>query len=104
MMSAEDLLAVIPGATLTGISNEDFQTRWTQTYDSGGPSGSSTGTFGERAYTSQWSVRRNLWCEDWGSGSGCWRLERVDAVTIQPYHGDRKLPNAWRIMQPAAAD
>lgn len=103
MMDAEDLLATIPGATLTGISNEDFRTRWTQIYDSGGSSGGSMGTFGERPYTSQWTVRRDLWCEDWGSGGGCWRLELVDAETIQPYHGDRKLPNAWRIVRPAEA-
>lgn len=98
MMDTLDLLATIPGATLSGISNEDGQTRWVQSYDR---DGGAVGTFGDRGYTSNWSVRRGLWCEDWGSGSGCWRLERLDADTIQPYHGDRKLENVWTIRRPA---
>ncbi|MDP5217849.1 hypothetical protein Q5Y75_11520 [Ruegeria sp. 2205SS24-7] len=57
--------------------------------------------FGQRDYTSNWSIHRDLWCEDWGSGTGCWRLERVDETTIQPYHGDRKLTNVWTILRPA---
>ncbi|MCL6285358.1 hypothetical protein M3P21_17650 [Ruegeria sp. 2012CJ41-6] len=96
IMSAEDLLATIPGAVLTGISNEDGATPWVQTY---GRDGQAKGVFGARDYSSSWAVRRDLWCEDWGSGSGCWRLERVDENTIQPYHGDRKLQNVWTIQR-----
>ncbi|EBA15641.1 hypothetical protein RSK20926_15526 [Roseobacter sp. SK209-2-6] len=100
-MTAEEMLEVIPGASLTGISNEDFETRWVQRYERGERSGIAQGRFGERSYASRWSVRRDLWCEDWGSGSGCWRLKRIDGATLQPYRGSEKLPNAWMILHPA---
>jgi hypothetical protein len=102
MMDAADLLATIPGATLTGISNEDMTTRWVQTYGPGAQAGEATGDFGGRSYTSHWSVRRDLWCEEWSGRAGCWRLERVDAQTIQPYRGAEKLPNVWQITRPAS--
>ncbi|MEX0351500.1 MAG: hypothetical protein AB3N15_18910 [Paracoccaceae bacterium] len=98
VMDAEELLATIPGAVLSGISNEDGATRWVQTYDR---DGGAAGIFGQRTYRSNWTVRRDLWCEDWGTGSGCWRLERIDEDTIQPYHGDRKLENVWKIVRHA---
>lgn len=97
-MTGEELLATIPGAVLTGISNEDGQTRWVQEYHPGGRSGRASGTYDKGAYTSKWSVRRDLWCEEWGSRSGCWRMERVGESHLQPWSGDRKLPNAWEIL------
>ncbi|MDP5217850.1 hypothetical protein Q5Y75_11525 [Ruegeria sp. 2205SS24-7] len=33
IMDAEEMLATLPGAVLSGISNEDGSTRWVQTYD-----------------------------------------------------------------------
>lgn len=101
-MSAAELLATIPGATLTGISNEDLETRWVQVYGTGTQNGSSEGTFGaDDKYVSQWSVRRDLWCEDWGHRAGCWKIERVDEDTLQPYYGTEKLPNVWKILRQA---
>ena len=103
-MNAAELLATIPGATLTGISNEDLETRWVQVYETGTQSGSSAGTFGaDDQYVSQWSVRRDLWCEDWGHRAGCWKIERIDEDTLQPYRGTEKLPNVWKILRRADA-
>ncbi|MBE1282703.1 MAG: hypothetical protein GJ676_05270 [Rhodobacteraceae bacterium] len=97
-LSAEELLATIPGATLTGISNEDQKTRWVQHYQSGDRSGTAAGEFNGRSYTSQWSVRRGLWCEEWSNRSGCWRMERISETELQPWQGARKLPNTWSIV------
>lgn len=101
MMSAQDLMQTIPGATLSGISNEDYTTRWVQTYGPGKTSGTGEGTFGERVYTSSWSIRQDLWCESWSNRSECWRIERVNETTLQPYVGQQKLPNVWTIVEPA---
>lgn len=101
MMSAQDLMQTIPGATLSGISNEDYTTRWVQTYGPGETSGTGEGTFGERAYTSAWSIRQDLWCESWSNRSECWRIARVNETTLQPYIGQQKLPNVWIIVEPA---
>lgn len=101
MLTAQQLQALMPGATLSGISNEDYETRWVQTYGPGEKSGTSTGVFGERNYTTSWSIRRDLWCEEWSNRSGCWRLERVDENTLQPYAGQEKLLNVWTIVEHA---
>lgn len=98
IMTAEELLETIPGATLSGISNEDHETRWVQVYHA---DGSAEGQFGDRAYSARWSVRRNLWCEEWSNRSGCWRMERIDENTLQPHYGDQKLPNVWTIERQA---
>ncbi|WP_164657964.1 hypothetical protein [Tropicibacter sp. Alg240-R139] len=101
MMSAQELMQTIPGAILSGISNEDHTTRWVQTYGLGERSGTGEGTFGERIYTSAWTIRQDLWCESWSNRSECWRIERVNATTLQPYVGQQKLPNVWIIEEPA---
>lgn len=104
-MTEKELLSTIPGATLTGISNEDFETIWIQTYEHGDRSGTSSGFFGGSPYSSDWRVGRGLWCETWvtvsgASDMGCWRIEMVNAETLQPWHGEIKLPNQWKIVQP----
>ncbi len=104
MMTDADLLSTIPGSTLTGVSNEDMETTWVQTYETGDRRGSSSGLFGTRPYSSDWRVGRGLWCETWDSGSGCWRIERLDRDTLQPWHGEQKLPNVWRIVTHSASD
>lgn len=102
MMDAAELMRTIPGATLAGISNEDHATRWVQTYDTGETQGLGEGTFGDRPYTSIWSIRRDLWCESWSNRSECWRIERVSETTLQPYVGQQKLPNVWTIITPSS--
>lgn len=103
-LTEKELLSTIPGATLTGISNDDLETTWVQTYEYGDRKGTSSGFFGGRPYISDWRVGRGLWCETWvsnsgGGDTGCWRIEMIDQNTLQPWHGTRKLPNVWKIVQ-----
>lgn len=104
MMSEAELLSTIPGASLTGVSNEDLETQWVQSYGAGDHFGSASGVFGTKPYSSEWRVGQGLWCETWDSGSGCWRIERLDRSILQPWHGDRKLPNVWTIVTPSPSD
>lgn len=97
-MSKKELQATLPGATLYGISNQDKKTRWVQTYSKGKRRGSIAGLWGNEKYTSKWQIKGDLWCEEWNSGSGCWKLVLVDAKTIHPYKDGKEYTGAtWNI-------
>ena len=89
LMSDQEILSLIPGSTISGISSSDGKTKWIQKYDSvdaGVSNGSGEGDFGGDPYDFIWEVKDGQLCEDWGSGNGCWSLELVENGTaIQRY-------------------
>ena len=99
-MTEEQMIATMVGATLSGIAIKDDRTPWTQTYHphkKGKPKGKIDGAYGGDPYKSKWWVKKGKWCEDWGSGRGCWNLELVDDSTIQAYKDGKPLKNVWTI-------
>ena len=96
-MTQKELLATIPGGTLSGISNSDDKTRWVQNYGKGRKKGKIAGLFGKEQYKSKWFVKGNKWCEDWGTGNGCWDVERVGEKELRGYVDGKPLKNSWMI-------
>lgn len=97
-MSKKEMLATIPGATLYGVSNSDGKTKWAQAYSKGRKKGKISGVFGEDKYEATWQVKGDMWCEDWGSGKGCFKFVRVSDKNLQVYkEGTKKLKNHWKI-------
>ncbi len=95
LMTDQEIIDLVSGATLSGISTSDGKTKWVQTYSEvaeGETSGTISGDFGGSAYDSTWEVKDGQLCEDWGSGKGCWHLEWVEeGVSIQRYGKKGKL-------------
>ncbi len=96
-MTQKELLATIPGNSITSISIQDGKTRWTQNYGKGRKKGKIAGLFGKDQYKAEWSVKGNRWCEDWGSGSACWQVERVDAQSLRMYKDGKPQKNLWKL-------
>ena len=96
-LTQKELLATIPGNTAYGISNEDGKTRWIQNYGKGRKKGKIAGIYGKNKYESKWSVKGNLWCEDWGTGGGCWNFEKVDSKSYRVYKDGKPLKNLWKL-------
>ena len=81
-MTQEELLAAIPGATVYGTSFRDGESRWVQTYSSGG---TIAGTWNGEPYRAAWSADGNKWCEQWEDGSGCWAFVKVSDKELRAY-------------------
>ena len=89
-MTQKELLATIPGSTVSGIANSDGKTPWAQAYGKGRKKGKIAGNFGGDTYEAKWFVDGNQWCEDWGSGSGCFQFVRLSEKELLPYKNGQK--------------
>lgn len=103
-MSEAELLATIAGNTLQGVSNSDNQTFWAQAYSAakGRKNGKINGVFGGDKYKAKWSVANGQLCEDWGSGSDCRQVERVNSKQFRIYKDGKPLTNLWTMQQTAS--
>ena len=87
LMTDQEIIDLVSGATISGISTTDGKTKWVQTYSTaaeGEVSGNGSGDFGGSAYNFTWKVKDGKLCEDWGSGKGCWQLELVEDEAGRP--------------------
>ena len=104
-MTEEEMINTFPGATIGGISSQDNSTPWEQTYGQpkkGKKKGKGKGLWNNSdKYKFSWKIKKGKWCENWGSGSACWDVERINETTLQMYKKGKKLPNVWNIMKPA---
>ncbi|MCL6285359.1 hypothetical protein M3P21_17655 [Ruegeria sp. 2012CJ41-6] len=96
-MTQKEILATIPGSTAYGIANSDGKTQWAQAYGKGRKKGKIAGNFGGDAYEAKWFVDGNQWCEDWGSGSGCFQFVRISEKELQPYKNGQKQKHIWKL-------
>jgi hypothetical protein len=93
-----ELLATLPGNTVTGLTRDG--TPWTQTYSAadGTGTGTVTGSFGDDGIDATWSVDGSQWCEDWGTGSACFTFERVGESTLRAYQDGEPRANLWTVL------
>ncbi len=100
-MTEEEMMATMLNVTISGISIQDDETRWSfiaHPHKKGKPKGRIDGIFGGEPYKSKWYIKKGMWCENWGEGEACWKLEMVDDATILPYRdGKGALRNPWKI-------
>lgn len=96
-MTEEELLATIPGSSISAKTDEGV--KWVQNYSkaNGKRKGAIKGLFKGEKITSKWFVRDGQWCENWGSGEGCWSVERVDAKSLRMYSDGKPRPNLWKL-------
>ncbi len=94
-MSKADLLATIPGRTISAKDNKG--TPWTQVYSSGKTKGTIEGDYNGKAFTAKWFVKGDQWCEDWGDGKACWDVERVDETSLRMYENGKPKKNLWKL-------
>lgn len=97
-MTEDQLLATIPGSVIDGVSNNG--TRWAQSYSAykgGRKNGAINVNFGGQKSKSKWSVKNGMWCEDWGSGSACWQVERVGDKGLKMYENGKPKKNVWQL-------
>ena len=98
-MSEKEMLDTFSGATVTGLL-KNGNARWTQVYeefDTGQTEGDISGDLNGRPYTSTWFIRKGKWCENWGSGNGCYDFVQVDEKTIRAYEKGTPLAHLWEI-------
>ena len=99
-MTEEEMLNTFSGITLSGVSIYDGNSRWTQAYGEikeGITKGVIRGDFSGKPYDSQWFIKEGKWCENWGSGNGCYDLVLIDEKTIRAYDKGVPLVNLWEI-------
>ena len=98
-LSNAELLELLPGATL--YSKNDRGMPWAQINSL--PDGKNKGTvrsvFGKRRPYAKWFVRDGQWCENWGVGETCWRVERLDFQTLRMYGKNGKPRNHLWMLQ-----
>ncbi len=101
-MSEEETLDTFSGATISSISVSGYSnTRWTQEYEEfkkRQTEGIIKGDAGGKSYESKWFIRNGKWCENWGTGNGCYNLVRVDEKSIRAYDKGVPLKNIWEIL------
>ena len=99
-MTEAEMLETFPGATVSGISNSDGKTHWTQTYNQpkkGKKKGKITGKFGADSYKANWKIKKDKWCETWKGGRACWQMERVGEHEIRLYKKGKALDKLWTL-------
>ena len=95
-MSEDELLATIPGNMLYGLSERDGKTKWAQAYGKQRRGkGKINGVFGSDKYTAEYFVQGGQWCENWGSGSGCWHVERIGDKEFRMYKDGKPGRQNW---------
>lgn len=94
-MTEKEMLAVFPGSTVYGVSNQDGKTRWIQAYGKGRKKGKIAGVFGDDKYDAEWRVKKGQWCEDWGKGWKCWNFERVGQKKFRVHADGKPSSNLW---------
>ena len=98
-LSDAELLATIPGMTV--YSKTDRGTPWAQNYSASDvddvKKGAIRGIFGKRKYYAKWFVRDGKWCENWGNGQACWKVERVNSTSLRLYNGEKPRPYLWHL-------
>lgn len=97
-LTAEELKETLVGKTLSGLTKKGIP--FSQKILEGKPGknkGLIEGTQEGNSYESKWKIKGNKWCENWGSGSGCWRIVRIDETTIQAYKGKKMLKHVWKL-------
>lgn len=95
-MSQDELLATIPGSIIDSKDKKGVQ--WVQSYSAykgGKKEGIIKGYYGKEPIESKWYVEGNQWCEDWGSGSACWDVERVNDKSLRMYENGKPKKNLW---------
>ncbi len=99
-MSEEEMLDTFSSATISGLFLYDEKTRWTQVYDefeAGQTEGIIKGEIAGKPYDSKWFIKNGKWCENWGTGNGCYDLVRVDEKNIRAYEKGTPLKMLWEI-------
>lgn len=99
-MTEEELMSTFSGATVSGISNGDGKTEWTQVYQQpkkGKTKGNGTGIFGGDKYNFSWRIKKGKWCERWSTGGQCWDMERLDDKTIRIYKNGEPEKHTWHL-------
>ena len=94
-MTQEELLATIPGHSIHAKTNEGVP--WVQTYSKGKKKGKVKGKMGDQTFESIWFVKGDQWCEDWGDGSACWDVERVDENSLRMYENGKPRKHLWKV-------
>ena len=100
-MSEEEMLDTFSAATLSGLFLYDEKTRWTQVYEEiqeGETNGIIKGDVAGKPYESRWFIRNGKWCENWGTGNGCYDLVRVNEKTIRAYEKGAPHKMVWEIL------
>jgi hypothetical protein len=100
-LSNSELLEIIPGSTI--YSKAERGTPWAQVYSEadGKMKGTVRSIFGKRRYYAKWFVREGYWCENWGSGEACWRVEKVGFNALRLYTRDGKpRRHLWNLKRP----
>lgn len=95
-MTEEELLATIPGSMINGKTDKGVP--WAQSYSKykgGKKSGVIKGVMNDTKFDSKWYVENDQWCENWGDGSACWQVERVDDKSLRMYVNGKARPNLW---------
>lgn len=96
-MTEDELLATIPGSSISSKTNEGV--KWAQNYSkaNGKRKGAIKGVFDGSKYDAKWFVKDGQWCENWGDGEGCWSVEQVDAKSLRMYENGKPRPNLWKL-------
>lgn len=102
-LNGYELVGLMSGASTSGNSLTTEGATWSQQYPEipltktrgkgqgiWNPPGGPTDT-----YDFSFQVKGNQWCEDWGSGRGCWHIVRVDDNTIQAYRNGQSIGESW---------
>jgi len=87
-LSKQEILATLPGTTVSGIASEDNKTPYVATFSAGGTSGTTSGTFGGEPFSATWSVEGNKWCEQWNGGGSCSFVKRESATQLRLYKSE----------------
>ena len=101
-MSEREMLSTFSGITLSGFFRNTYveKTRWTQVYaefEASKTEGTIKGDVAGKPYDSIWFIKSGKWCENWGTGNGCYDLVRVDEKTIRAYEKGTPLKMLWKI-------
>ena len=100
-MSEEEMLDTFSGVTISAVFLANKNKRWTQVYEEikkGDTEGIIKGVAGGIPYRSKWFIRKGKWCENWGTGNGCYDLVREDEKTIRAYEKSEPFKIAWEIL------
>ncbi|WP_127903516.1 hypothetical protein [Solirhodobacter olei] len=94
-LSQAQLLSMLPGHTVSGLAEDG--TKFVTNYGPGGRMGKAAGTYHNHPFEEAWYVQGNLWCENGGWGHVCYKVQQVDASTLQLYYNGKALKHTWSL-------
>ncbi len=107
-LTANQLVSLMSGATMSGNSTQTAGATFSQSYDAipeRKTKGKASGIWNppggaQSSYSVSWRLKGDQWCEKWDGGGACWHVVPLSGANYQFYRDGAPISETWKIDSP----